>query len=146
MPASKTNAVHEPLTRDEEVRGSSDRSFGIVFTVVFAIVGLWPLIGGGSVRLWSLSIAGALLAISLIRPSLLAPFNRLWMRFGLLLHGVTNPIIMGLVFFLAVTPTALILKLMGKDPLRRRFDREVRSYWIERTPPGPDPESMKNQF
>lgn len=143
---SKSNAPHEPSTHVDDVKGSSDRAFGIVFTVVFAIVGLVPLVDGEAVRLWSLSVAGLFLAVALIRPVLLAPLNRLWMKFGLLLHRITNPIIMGLVYFVAVTPTALILKAMGKDPLRRGFDREARSYWIEREPPGPDPESMKNQF
>ncbi len=146
MPDNKANAVHEPFSRSEEIKQSSDRSFGIVFTVVFAVIGLWPMLGDGQIRVWSISIAGLLLAISVIRPAILAPLNRLWTRFGLLLHRITNPIIMGFVFFLAVTPTAVILKLMGKDPLRRGFDREAKSYWIERTPPGPEPETMKNQF
>jgi hypothetical protein len=146
MTDSKTNAVHETLARDEAVKGSSDRVFGLVFTVVFLIIGFWPLMSEGNPRMWALITAGVILGISLVYPSLLAPFNRLWMQFGLLLHKVTNPIIMGLVFFVTVTPTALILKIMGKDPLNRKIDREATSYWIERRPPGPSPETMKNQF
>lgn len=146
MTDSKTNAVHETMTRDDGIRGSSDRAFGVVFTVVFLIIGLWPLMGGGSPRLWALIMAGLILATAIIHPVLLAPFNRLWARFGLLLHKVTNPIIMGLVFFVTVTPTALIMKMMGKDPLNRKIDRNAKSYWIERQPPGPSPETMKNQF
>lgn len=138
--------THESFARDQQVKGSSDRSFGIVFTVVFAIIGLVPLIHGGALRLWSLIVAAAILAIALIYPRLLAPANRLWMKFGLLLHRVTNPIIMGFVFYLAVVPTALVLKMLGKDPLRRKLDKEAASYWILREPPGPPPDSMKNQF
>ena len=143
---SKTNALHEPTSHDEPAKGSSDRGFGIVFTVFFALIGLAPLVSGKPVRIWSVALAGVLLAVALIRPGLLAPLNRLWTKFGLLLHRITNPIIMAAVFFVAVTPTALLMKAFGKDPLHRRFDRGARSYWIERTPPGPDPESMKNQF
>jgi hypothetical protein len=104
---------------------------------VFAVIGLWPLMGSGDVRLWALGVAGILLVVSLAQPIWLAAGNRLWTRFGLLLHRITNPIIMGLVFFLAVTPTALILRMMGKDPLRRKIDRTANSYWIDREPPGP---------
>jgi len=138
--------THESFERDQPVKGSSDRSFGIVFAVVFGIVGFWPLIGGAAPRLWSLIVAAAFLGVAVVCPRLLAPLNRLWLKFGLLLHKVTNPIIMGLVFFLAVVPTALIMKLLGKDPLRRKLDKQAQSYWISREPPGPPPESMKNQF
>ncbi len=146
MTDSKTNAVHETMKRDEEVKGSSDRAFGMVFTVVFVIVGLWPLMGGANPRIWALIVAGVFGAAALMYPTILAPLNRLWTRFGLLLHKITNPIIMGLVFFVTVTPTALIMKMMGKDPLNRKFDRNAKSYWIDRQPPGPSPETMKNQF
>jgi hypothetical protein len=138
--------THENFVRDETVKGSSDRAFGFVFTVLFLVLALFPLIGDGNVRVWSLIVAAAVLAIALIRPSLLAPFNLAWMKFGLLLHKITNPIIMGLIFFLAVTPTALIMRAMGKDPLHRKFDPSAQSYWIERDPPGPEPETMKQQF
>ena len=79
-------------------------------------------------------------------PGIPAPLNHQWMRFGLLLHKITNPIIMGLVFFVTVTPTALVMKMMGLDPLNRKIDRNAKSYWINRTPPGPSPETMKNRF
>ena len=146
MTEDKTDSVHETLTRDEEIKTSSDRAFGIVFTVVFAIIGLWPLINGETPRIWAMSIAGLFLAAALIRPTILAPLNRLWTKFGFLLHRVTNPLLMGVVFFLAVTPTALALRLFGKDPLRRKKDPEAKSYWIDRQPPGPSPETMSNQF
>lgn len=146
MTDNKTNALHELLIREGEIKGSSDRSFGGVFTVVFLIIGFWPMVSGGTPRSWALAIAGVFLALAIIRPSVLAPLNRLWMKFGLLLHKITNPIIMGLVFFLAVTPTAMVMKVLGKDPLRRKIDKGATSYWIDREPPGPEPETMKNQF
>ena len=140
------NATHEPVRQSEPVKGSSDRSFGFVFAVVFAVIAAWPMMGGGPPRLWSFGIAALLLVVSLVRPGVLAPFNRQWTRFGLLLHNITNPVIMGLVFFLAVTPTAIIMRLLGKDMLSRRLDPAAESYWIERRPPGPEPETMKQQF
>jgi predicted membrane metal-binding protein len=138
--------THERFARAAPAKTSSDRSFGIVFCVVFAIIGLWPLIRGAEPRWWSVGVAVAFLVLALAAPKTLAPLNRLWTKFGLLLHRITNPIIMGLVFFLAVTPTALIMRLLGKDPLHRRIDRDAKSYWIERKPPGPEPDTMHNQF
>lgn len=146
MSDRNSDPIHEPREQEEAVKGSSDRTFGLVFVVFFAVIGLWPLIGDGGIRIWSLAISAVLLVLSMARPSILAPLNRLWMRFGLLLHKVTNPIIMGLIFFLAVTPTALYLKIRRQDPLRRKIDKGARTYWIDRTPPGPAPETMKNQF
>ena len=134
------------MTAREEVRRSSDRSFGVVFAAAFLVIALFPLVRGGEPRLWALAVAAAFLGAALIRPALLAPLNRLWFRFGLLLGRVTNPLIMGLVFFLVITPMAMIMRLRGKDPLRLRPDREAKSYWIERVPPGPAPASMTNQF
>ena len=137
---------HEDFGRSDEVKGSSDRTFGLVFTVLFTLIGLWPLIGGAGVRVWSLAIAAAFLALALVKPALLRPLNRLWMRFGLLLHKVVSPLIMGLLFYVTVTPIGLLMRLVGKDPLGRGFDPEAESYWIQRDPPGPAPETMKNQF
>lgn len=138
--------THESFAREETTEGSSNRSFGVVFTVVFAVIGLWPLIAGGAVRLWSLIAAVVFLLAALARPQVLAPLNRLWTRFGLLLQRITNPLIMGLVFYLAVTPTALVMRALGKDLLHRRIDRSAKTYWIDRRPPGPEPETMKQQF
>jgi hypothetical protein len=138
--------IHEDLGRREAVHIGKDRSFGIVFAVVFTVVGLWPLIDGDPVRLWSLGIAAAFLAIAIVRPALLHPLNRAWMAFGRMLHAIVSPVALGVVFYLAVWPTALFARLTGKDPLRRRFDPTADSYWIDREPPGPDPESMRNQF
>ncbi len=141
-----TPNTHETFIPDTAVKGSSDRAFGIVFMVLFAVIGLWPLIDGAETRVWAFGVAALILTTALIRPTLLTPFNRAWMKFGLLLHKVTNPIIMGLIFFLAVTPSALIMRALGKDPLQRKFDPSAESYWIEREPPGPEPDTMKQQF
>ena len=141
----KHHDFHEDY-RERQVKSSSERSFGIVFGVVFAIVALWPLTGGGAVRIWAAAVAGAFVVVALVWPSALAPLNRVWTAFGSALHKITNPLIMGLVFYVAVVPTALIMRMLGKDPLRRRFDRDATSYWIEREPPGPTPGSMNRQF
>lgn len=100
----------------------------------------------GPVRVWAATVAITLLAASLFFPSVLKVFNRLWTKFGLVLHRIVNPVIMGLIFFLTVTPTALIFRALGKDPLRLKLDPEAESYWIHREPPGPAPESMSQQF
>ena len=138
--------VHERLTEDHPITGSSDRSFGVVVTVVLTVVGVFPLLNGEPPRWWSLAVAGVMLVVTLVRAELLAPFNRVWFRFGLFLHRVVNPVIMAVIYFAVVTPTGLIMRAVGKDPLRLRRDPNAESYWIHRTPPGPEPESMTNQF
>ncbi|MFO1059492.1 MAG: SxtJ family membrane protein [Dongiaceae bacterium] len=139
-------ALPESFEREEAVHGGSDRSFGLVFTAFFLLVGLAPLLHGGHVRWWSVALAAAFLVVALVRPALLKPLNRLWTKFGLLLHKIVNPVIMGAIFYVAITPFGVVMRLLGKDPLRRRFDAQAPSYWIERTPPGPAPQSMSNQF
>lgn len=143
---SQRSNFHEDLDRAAEPKAGSERGFGLVFAGFFAVIALLPLVGGGAVRWWALGLAAALLGLALGMPAVLGPLNRLWFRFGLLLHKLTNPILMGLIFYFAVTPTALILRLMGKDLLRLRFEPGAESYWIERRPPGPEPETMRNQF
>ena len=146
MSRSSAYQSHESFSRDEEIRSSSERTFGFVFTIVFGLVGLWPLWRRGSVRWWSLSVAVLFLVAALVVPRALAPLNRLWTKFGLLLHMVVNPIVMTLLFYTTVTPIGLIMRAMGKDPLRLRLDPDARSYWIERRPPGPEPATMPRQF
>ncbi|MGB8328889.1 MAG: SxtJ family membrane protein [Polyangiales bacterium] len=137
---------HESYHRTEEVVGSSNRSFGLVFAVVFAIIALLPLFHGGGVRLWSLGVGALFAGLAFAAPQVLAPLNRLWLKLGLLLHKIVNPIVLGIMFYLVVTPTGLIMRLLGKDLLRLKRDPVVQSYWIERTPPGPKPESLGDQF
>ena len=143
---TKRIGTHERLADNEAVKGSSDRSFGVVFTVVFAIIGLWPLLDDAGVRWWSLAIAAGFAAVSTVWPSLLGPLNRLWLKFGLLLNRIVSPLVMGLLFYLVVTPIALLMRILGKDPLRLKRDSKAHSYWIERDPPGPAPDSIKNQY
>ncbi|HEX2092498.1 MAG TPA: SxtJ family membrane protein [Longimicrobiaceae bacterium] len=145
MAASKAQ-FHEDLSREEEVKGPSERSFGIVFTTVFAVLGVWPLLHGRGVRTWTLGVAAAFLVLTLARPALLAPLNRLWFRFGLLLHRIVSPIVLGMLFFLTVTPVGYLMRLFGKRPLQLGFDPKVDSYWILRQPTEPAPETMTRQF
>ncbi len=141
-----TRGFHEDLSRGDVAEGGSERGFGLVFAVVFAGLGLWPALSGEGIRLWALGLAALFLLAAVVRPAALGPLNRLWLKFGRLLHGIVTPLIMGLLFFAVVTPTALIMRALKKDPLNLRFRPEARTYWIARRPPGPDPESMRNQF
>ncbi len=124
----------------------SERAFGIVFACVFAIIAGWPLLRGTAPRWWAVALAAAFLGAALVAPRALRPLNLLWFRFGILLHHVVNPVIMGLLFFVAIVPTAVVLKLRGKDLLRLKRDPSATSYWIVREPPGPAPGSMSKQF
>jgi hypothetical protein len=124
----------------------SERSFGLVFAVVFAIVGFWPLKGGGDVRLWALGFALCFMLVALTVPRILRPLNLIWFKFGMALHRMVSPVVMGLMFFSTVTPVGILMRASGKDPMRLKRDPKASSYWIERTPPGPAPETMKNQF
>lgn len=137
---------HTAHTHALSGRTASDRSFGVVFTIVFLIVALWPLPAGGAVRLWALAIAALFALASLLRPRTLAPLNRAWTRLGLLMHRVVNPIVLGLIFAITIVPTGLVFRLLRKDPLRLRRDPAADSYWIRREPPGPAPKSMQRQF
>ena len=130
----------------ESPSGSSDRWFGLVFAGFFTIVGVLPILHGRPLHIWALALAGAFLTIALALPALLSPLNKLWTKFGLLLHSFMSPIALGILFFAVVTPTGLLMRLLGKDPLRLRMDKAATSYWIARKPPGPTAESLKNQF
>lgn len=128
------------------IKGSSDYSFGLVFSIFFLIVGLLPLLYGHNLRMWSLMVAAVFLIATLAAPSVLSPFNRLWTRFGFLLHCIVSPVALGIVFFGVIAPMGLVMRLFSKDLLRLRLDKNASSYWIVRTPPGPTAESLKNQF
>jgi hypothetical protein len=117
-----------------------------VFTAVFLIVALWPLISGHSPRLWALAVSGLVLLITVAMPALLTIPNRLWTKFGLLLHRVISPVVLAILFYVAVTPMGWIMRAFGKDPLRLKREGSNPSYWIPREPPGPQPDSMSDQF
>ena len=141
-----SDGLHEDLRRQGDVKRGSDRSFGLTFAVVFAIVALLPLRHHLPVRWWALGIAVAFAIAALAAPHLLAPLNKLWAKVGDLLHKITTPIIMGLLFFGALTPVAALMRLRGKDSLRLKRDTTSTSYWIERKPPGPAPDSLNQAF
>ncbi len=139
-------AAEKNEAADEQVRPGSDRSFGVVFAVVFAIIGCWPLLRGETPYWTILAIAAAFALAALVAPRLLRPLNWIWFRIGLLLHSVMSPLVMGAVFFLCVTPIGVVMRLLGKDVLALRRQAERSTYWIVRDPPGPGPDTMKNQF
>jgi hypothetical protein len=124
----------------------SDRNFGFVFAGVFAVLALLPLFKSGHVRWWAVAVSGAFLLVALLRPALLGPLNALWARLGLLLNRIVSPVALLIVFCVAVLPTGLLMRLMGKDPMRLRFDARARTYWIERVPPGRPDSQMRKQF
>ena len=136
----------EPELEREEIPSSSNRSFGLVFSVAFAVVGFWPLLNGHPLRYWALIIAFVFLLLASFVPRILQPLNMLWGRFGALMHRIVAPIIMTVMFFLVVTPMAIIMRRVGKDPLRLGLDRNAKTYWIERHPAGPEPQTMTRQF
>lgn len=138
--------AHENLSRDQHIEGSSDRTFGLVFAGVFLVLAGMPLFHGEPMRWWSVGVAGVFALAALLRPSLLAGLNRLWLKLGLLLGKITSPIALGILFYGVVTPLGAAIRLNGKDPLRLKFDHGADSYWIPRDPPGPPPGSMNNQF
>jgi hypothetical protein len=137
---------HEHFQSREDVKTSSDRSFGLVFFAVFVLIGMAPLAFGGAFRPWAILIAFVFLVFALAYPRALAPLNTLWTRFGFLLHRIVNPLIMALLFFLVVTPIGLLMRALGKRPLNLALDLAATSYWIDRVPQGPAPETMKQQF
>ena len=127
----------------DKIKISSNRSFGLVFFVVFLIVSLWPLTSVGSIRIWSAIISAVFLILGLINSRLLTPLNVLWFKLGMTLGAIISPIVMGIVFFLVVTPTGLILRIMGKDLLNKNYDKEKETYWIKRNA---SIGTMKRQF
>lgn len=143
---AKKPDFHENLGREHAVKTSSNRSFGLVFAVVFLGLALLPLIGGNRPNWWLAAIAAAFGLAALLVPIFLRPLNIVWQKFGEILHAIVNPLTMGILFYGTVTPTALIMRALGKVPLHLKFNPDAASYWIERDPPGPEPKSMNRQF
>ena len=137
---------HENLAREDEVVGSSDRAFGLTLAGVGIVIGALKLWQGRETALLWLAAAAVFCILALSRPSLLAPLNRLWLRFGLLLYKFVNPVVMAAIFYSTVLPTGLIMRALGKDLLRLRREPDAPSYWIVREPAGPAAETMKHQF
>ena len=122
---------------------SSNRSFGIVFFVVFLFIALYPITYSEDIRIWSLIISFIFIILGLLNSKILTPLNKLWFKFGVILGKMISPIIMGIIFFLVVTPIGLIMKVLGKDLLRLKFNKKDNTYWIEKNGPK---SKMKNQF
>jgi len=140
-------ATHEDVSRVHTVTVGSDRSFGIVFTVFCAIVAGVQFWHGSSTAAWGWVIAATVFgAFTLVYSRALRPLNILWFRFGMLLHRIVSPLILGVMFFAVFTPIGLWMRLIGKRPLNLAYDESAQSYWIERRPPGPPPGSFNRQF
>jgi len=131
------------MVRHSKIKINSNRSFGIVFFFIFLIISLWPLTNENSLRVWSICVAIIFLILGLMNSKLLTPFNRLWFKFGMVLGSIVSPIIMGIVFFVVVTPTGFIMKILGKNLLNRKYDNKKESYWIKRCK---QKSTMKQQF
>ena len=121
---------------------TSNKNFGIVFFIVFLLIAIYPLINDENIRIWSLLISLIFLILGLLNSRLLNPLNNLWFKFGLLLGRIISPIIMGIIFFFVVTPIAVLMKLLKKDLLNLKFNKN-KTYWIEKSGPK---SKMKNQF
>ena len=125
----------------KNIKLPSNRNFGIVFFVVFLIIALWPVLKQNEIRIWSLIISFIFFVLGLINSKLLTPLNKIWFKFGILLGNIISPIVMGIVFFLVVTPTGLIMRLFRKDILKLKNNKD--SYWIDKDNTN---SSMRNQF
>lgn len=115
-----------------DVKLLPNRTFGLIFSAIFAAIALYTLLFDNGLPLWLMVIATVFFVTAVLVPDLLLPLNKLWMRFGLLMHSVINPILMGLISFLTVVPTGVILKLGGKDPMNRKIEHHTKTYWIAR--------------
>lgn len=138
--------LHTDIQRQPAAKIGSERAFGLVFAAVFLLVSLWPLVERAPPRWWAIIVAAIFAMSAWIAPRVLAPLNRLWFRFGELLHRIVSPIALGVIFFGVVTPYAVVMRLFGRDALLLRKGSARPSYWVRREPPGPPPDSFHNQF
>lgn len=138
--------LHEDLRREEPTAAPSERKFGLTLGAIFALIAVvkaferseWSFVWG--------ALAGVLIGCALLRPRLLAAPNRLWLKLGLLLHRIVNPVIMALLFYGTILPVGLLMRLLGKDPLRLRLDKTAATYWLPRSDERPQSEAMRQQF
>jgi len=137
--------THENFSREEVPAPGSDRTFGLVMAGALALLALITGFRGGRLWPWELLLAGLFLAAGLTKPSALHSLNRLWMKLGLLLHRIVNPILMGLLFYGAIWPTGVVMRMRGRDLLKLKRKPDSDSYWIPRSP-GPQPQTMRDQF
>ena len=130
------------MNKNSDLKIGSNKSFGIVFFIVFLIIALYPLVNDEELRIWSLIISLFFLILGSINSKILTPLNKIWFKFGILLGRIVSPVIMGVIFFFVVTPIALIMRIIGKDLLNLKFNKD-KSYWTQKTGPK---SKMKNQF
>jgi len=126
----------------DDVKISSNKSFGIVFFVVFLIISIFPLINEGNLRIWALIISIIFLILGLVNSNILTPLNKIWFRFGLILGKIVSPIAMSVIFFLVVTPIGILMRILRKDLLNLKIN-DSKSYWVEKSEPK---SKMRNQF
>ena len=126
-----------------EINIGSEKSFGVIFSIIFLIVALYPLADSQGLQLWAVIVSAIFLLLALVAPKALSLPNKLWFKFGILLGSIVAPIVMVFVYFITVLPTGIIMRLLGKDLLKQKLDKNAKSYWIKRKQPMG---SMKNQF
>ena len=131
------------ISRHVSTEQSSEKSFGVVFSIVFLIVALYPLITSEGIHIWALVVSIIFFLLAFLAPKILVFPNKLWFKFGLLIGSIVAPIVMAFVYFVTVLPTGLIMRLLGKDLLKQKLDKNAKSYWVKRSEPMG---SMKNQF
>jgi hypothetical protein len=141
-----TPETHEDLSRTMPHQTSSNRSFGIVFAVVFLCIGLWPLVRGAMVHVAALACSGVFFGCAFFVPSVLTLPKRAWLALGGLLQRITTPIALAVLFFGVVTPVGLLMRVVGRRPLALKRENELETYWVARVPPGPTAESLRRQF
>ncbi len=139
-------SFHESFKERDNGAKSSEKSFAIVFTVVFLLIAMWPVFYGNEIRLWAFLLAALILGLGLFYPKILTPLNQAWYRLGIILHHIVNPLIMGILFFGIATPTGLIMRLFKGDILKQNWDRQAKTYWIERQDREKISRSFPNQF
>ena len=126
----------------KDIKIGSNRSFGLVFFIVFLLISIYPILNDENIRTWSLLIALIFLFLGLFNSKILSPLNKIWFKFGLILGKVISPIIMGIIFFIVVTPIGLFMRILGKDLLNLKYNNN-KSYWIDKSGPK---SKMRNQF
>ena len=127
--------------KNKKIKISSNRSFGLLFFAIFLIISFWPLLDDKDIRIWSLIVSLIFLILGILNSNLLKPFNKIWFKFGIFLGKIVSPIIMGLVYFLVVTPTGFIMRFLGKDLLKLKKNKN-NTYWLAKNYKS----SMKDQF
>ena len=128
--------------KNQKIKIGSNKSFGIVFSIVFLVIAFWPMLNGNEINYWSLAISIVFLILGLINSKILTPLNKIWFKIGIFLGNIVSPVLLGLVFFLIVTPTSIIMKLLGKDLLNLKKNNN-NSYWIEKNN---QKSKIKNQY